>query len=470
MKRLILLLLVAFMVSPAIAQQSWNFTGTLPADTLRRGTNGSKVADLHGVAVDADDNVWMQSHRPVENLTLTEDLQFNNTVTTVKAGSEYAVTGLYCFKPDGTECPFSPLLTLKDGAGATVDTLGLFFRGVVDSTGNKKYETMSGRGLRASADGTTIYASFGSILYAIKASDGTKIGSRETFGGSLTSVGVGEDGNVYTSAVLSGSPGAIYSPDLSRDIGTVTANVPAIGRAMDASDDGLTVFYPRFTANYILKFSRDDSFSAFGAPDTVLRGFSTESAAFHPTNGRVYFDSGSPSRVEANNAAFGNNYQPLVWYGFNVSELTAATPNPAPVDSIVWASTEFQRGLAFSRDGTKAYAAGFDSGLGLAVYEFGIINSIERREEIATSISVHGNSPNPFSGVTTITFELTQAGDVTLTVYDLLGREVAVLVDEYLSASAYDATFDASSLPSGMYVYRLQTVGGSDTGSMTVLR
>lgn len=474
MKRLILSLCVLLgAVTFAEAQTTtWSLIEdiTIPEDTLRRGTNGAKIADFHGVAVDASGNIWLQSHRPIENITLTEDLQINNTVETVKAGEDLAVTGLYCITPDGEPCgDFSPLLTLQDDTGAMVDTLGIFYRGVVDSTGNKKYETMTGRGLRASVDGETIYAAFGSILYAIDASDGTKVGSRETFGGSLTSPGVDAAGNVYVAAVLSGSPGAVYSADLSREVETFDSNVPDIGRAMDVSDDGLTVMVPRFTGNYVLKYTRPDAFSAFGTPDTVLLGFAAESIAFHPTNGRVYLDSGNPGRVEANNAAFGNNYTELVWYGFNVDELTSETPNPAPVDSLVWPSTEFQRGIEFSSDGETAYAIGFDSELGLAVFEASTETSITQRDELPTGTVVR-NAPNPFSGTTTITFELTQAGAVTLSVYDLLGREVATLVDDVMPAATFDATFDATGLPAGTYLYRLVTEGGTDSGTMTVLR
>lgn len=468
MKRLVLLILLAGFAMPA-ASQTWTYDGTLPSDTLRRGTTGAYVADVHGLAVDASGNVWVQSHRPIENITLTEDLQINSTVVT--SGSDLAVTGLYCLKPDGTQCAFSPLLTLKDGSGANVDTLGIFYRGVDSATGNKKYETMTGRGMSASPDGKTIYASFGSILYAINAADGTKVGSRDTeFGTSATSPGVDANGNVYLTAVLSGRPGVVYSADLSREVEQFDAAVGGISRAMDVSADGLTVIAPRFTLNATLMYTRNDLFSSFGAPDTVLRGLAPESIAFHPTNGRVYIESGSPARIEANNDAFGTSYTPLVWYGFNVSDLTAATPNPAPVDSIVWASTEFQRALAFSPDGMTAYAGGFDSGLGLAVYTFSETTAITQREELPTGIAVHQNAPNPFSGETTITFELTQAGAVTLAVYDLLGREVAVLVDDVLPSATFDATFDASNLPTGTYVYRLTTEVGSATGAMTVLR
>lgn len=66
------------------------------------------------------------------------------------------------------------------------------------------------------------------------------------------------------------------------------------------------------------------------------------------------------------------------------------------------------------------------------------------------------NYPNPFNPITTITFTLPRTGAVTLTVYDVLGREVREILDEVRSEGSHTVSFDASSLASGMYFYRLQ--------------
>ncbi len=66
------------------------------------------------------------------------------------------------------------------------------------------------------------------------------------------------------------------------------------------------------------------------------------------------------------------------------------------------------------------------------------------------------NYPNPFNPSTTIKYELPKASVVRLSVYDLLGREVSVLVDERRDAGVHQVQFDASGLASGVYLYRLQ--------------
>ena len=66
------------------------------------------------------------------------------------------------------------------------------------------------------------------------------------------------------------------------------------------------------------------------------------------------------------------------------------------------------------------------------------------------------NYPNPFNPSTKIKFGITVASNVDLRIYDVLGREVAVLVNnEYLSAGSYNTKFNAANLASGIYVYRL---------------
>ena len=72
------------------------------------------------------------------------------------------------------------------------------------------------------------------------------------------------------------------------------------------------------------------------------------------------------------------------------------------------------------------------------------------------SFELSQNYPNPFNPSTTIRFSVPKAGFVTLTVYDMLGREIGVLLSGNLQAGRHSTTWDASSLSSGMYIYRLR--------------
>ncbi|MDX1419710.1 MAG: T9SS type A sorting domain-containing protein, partial [Rubricoccaceae bacterium] len=77
-------------------------------------------------------------------------------------------------------------------------------------------------------------------------------------------------------------------------------------------------------------------------------------------------------------------------------------------------------------------------------------------------------APNPFARQTTISYEVAAPADVRLAVYDVLGREVAVLVDGRVEAGTHSAVFNASDLAAGTYVYRLQVGNDVRTGRMTL--
>jgi len=81
---------------------------------------------------------------------------------------------------------------------------------------------------------------------------------------------------------------------------------------------------------------------------------------------------------------------------------------------------------------------------------------VEIISEIPDDYMLHANYPNPFNPVTTMKYDLPFDSEVTLTVYDMLGREVVTLVNEMKSAGRYSVTFNAAGLPSGMYFYKIK--------------
>ncbi len=80
------------------------------------------------------------------------------------------------------------------------------------------------------------------------------------------------------------------------------------------------------------------------------------------------------------------------------------------------------------------------------------------------------NYPNPFNPSSEIGYQISEFRHVTLVVYDLLGREVAVLVNEPKSPGSYEVKFDGSNLPSGVYFYRLQTGNFMQTKRLLLLK
>jgi hypothetical protein len=89
----------------------------------------------------------------------------------------------------------------------------------------------------------------------------------------------------------------------------------------------------------------------------------------------------------------------------------------------------------------------------------GTATGVEEQASHPLSYSLGQNFPNPFNPSTIIQYQLANAGPVRLTVYDILGRQVATLVDGIQTQGTHEVRFDAGGLASGVYLYRIQTLG-----------
>jgi len=89
---------------------------------------------------------------------------------------------------------------------------------------------------------------------------------------------------------------------------------------------------------------------------------------------------------------------------------------------------------------------------------------------IPSAIQLFQNYPNPFNAGTKITYDVAQPTQVRLTVFDLLGKEVAVLVDGPKNAGRHSVDFTGKGLASGVYFYRLWTTTTSMTRKLVILR
>jgi hypothetical protein len=98
------------------------------------------------------------------------------------------------------------------------------------------------------------------------------------------------------------------------------------------------------------------------------------------------------------------------------------------------------------------------------------VDAEEDIPQLPSRYALHQNYPNPFNPNTAISFELAQAGAVSLVVYDLLGREVASLLDKTITAGVHSLEWDAGSLPTGVYIYRLRAGEFSKAKKMVLLR
>ncbi|MEO1077424.1 MAG: T9SS type A sorting domain-containing protein, partial [Bacteroidota bacterium] len=100
---------------------------------------------------------------------------------------------------------------------------------------------------------------------------------------------------------------------------------------------------------------------------------------------------------------------------------------------------------------------------------YGIIVA-EEQETLVGTYRLESAFPNPFTATTQIGFTIPQTEEVSIAVYDMLGREVATLAKAAYPAGSHQVTFDAANLPSGVYVYRMTAGETTLTERVTIVR
>ena len=96
------------------------------------------------------------------------------------------------------------------------------------------------------------------------------------------------------------------------------------------------------------------------------------------------------------------------------------------------------------------------------------LNTISTQKPV--QFKLYQNYPNPFNPVTNIRFDIPRSSHVNLIIYDALGREVATLVNEKLSAGSYKTEWDATNYPNGVYFYRVETNNFRETKRMVLVK
>ncbi|HEX2786640.1 MAG TPA: S8/S53 family peptidase [Ignavibacteria bacterium] len=148
--------------------------------------------------------------------------------------------------------------------------------------------------------------------------------------------------------------------------------------------------------------------------------------------------------------------------GRDVSHVLGAGPFSIPANSSIYVG--FALVAAENLNDLKTNAAN-------AKIKYASVLGISSNENlIPEKFQLHQNYPNPFNPSTTIKFGLAQNSFVKISVYDMLGREVAQLVNQRLNAGTHEASFNASNLTSGTYFYKLETEYFTETKKMLLIK
>lgn len=101
-------------------------------------------------------------------------------------------------------------------------------------------------------------------------------------------------------------------------------------------------------------------------------------------------------------------------------------------------------------------------------------NAVTSSDPVSTNIpgvyKLYQNYPNPFNPVTNIKFDIPKSSPVKIVIYDIIGREVKTLVNEFKNAGAYEMNFDASNIASGTYIYRIEAGDFVDVKKMVLIK
>lgn len=433
MKKLLsILALVVIAAMGSTFAQGWTPMGNFPNDLFTGNTGG------HGVAVDPDGKVWCMFFGATDS------------VVDVNSGLTRVCRAIYVFNADGTPTAFSPIKTVTVG-------------GVTDTLYN------SNRGLKADNNGNILVSSF-DILYRLNYQTGEGMARVQPVPGmTLTAAAVDGMGNVFTAPVIPGNPIGMYTTDFTFLGNAVDASI-GFSRTLEVSADGNTIYWCGYTNNLIYIYTRASEFDPFALTDSTLFGFACESATWSRDGNLLWLASGSgltPPNAYPGVTTF---YDVATWYAWNPA-------TNALVDSLKWqfntpgSPDERPRGLAFSPNGNIAYATCFGGSSYPAFQKFERPTSVdEEGQTVVNGYALSQNYPNPFNPTTKISFELPMSGYTTLKVYDMLGNEVATLVQNELASGTHSVNFNAANFASGTYVYQLNVNGTRITNKMVLLK
>jgi hypothetical protein len=213
-------------------------------------------------------------------------------------------------------------------------------------------------------------------------------------------------------------------------------NTLRIGHAISPKGINISVSPDRDSLNR----SNDTVRVIVRVPDPLGLSFSVEVESPDGTTNEVMslFDDGAHGDSLANDGIFANSWIP----GYSLSYF--------------FDLKLMRNSLAYEVDNIAAYNK--------------VASGVKRDELLPHHYNLGQNFPNPFNPSTEIQFSLPHRNFVTLKIFDLLGREVATLVSEELSAGNYSTRWDAAGMPSGVYFYRLQAGEFVETKKLLLLR
>jgi hypothetical protein len=198
----------------------------------------------------------------------------------------------------------------------------------------------------------------------------------------------------------------------------------------------------------------------------MLKSFACEAICRHAQTDKLWACAGSGADVPNQYVGAGTSYTKFTHYLYNPA--TKKIEDSVKWNGLnTWTGTDSTsvkpRGIATTITGDTLYMCMFTAKAGMySVQRFkkGANSVRQEGNVIPDNYSLSQNYPNPFNPTTKINFSLKTAGDISLKVFDVLGKEVATLATGHYAAGSYSVEFTAHNVSSGMYFYTLTAANG----------
>jgi len=213
---------------------------------------------------------------------------------------------------------------------------------------------------------------------------------------------------------------------------------------------------------YSIKFSDENNGWAVGDYNTIIRTTNGGATWIRQSSG-IQSNSLKLSEIQIAvddaNTAYISTYENHILKTTNAGQdwYKSTLPGYSSYNSIFFSSENI------------GYAAGFGASI-LKTENRGITGVVNENNILPESFSLNQNYPNPFNPKTVIRYKITNSDNVSLKVYDILGNEVAELVNEKQNAGSYSVEFNGSGFSSGVYFYRLESGNNFDTKRMLLIK
>lgn len=485
---LVLCAAVAFAGDPGyyFGELMYDFAGAdsvLVPYTLADGTVDGRQSSPHGVVVDPEGKMWVGFY-----------YGYSNQVERTAMGDTIRLRGLHCFMPDGTPASFSPVeyLEFPDGSKDTI---------YAESVANG-----SCRGLAATADGNILMTAW-STIYKIDYTDGSGLAMWYPSMDGYTNASMTEAAHdpeaelIYAGHVGANLPAYILDEDLGF-VGIAIDTVPTLQRSFVArtNADGVAQLFDGTIWNGVgIKVweSDDPELTMFECVDTignVVEETDTNTITYKAWAScldwadqeegilvygnyfaaKVSTDTGTaPAHPQASKFVIMDVDDESVIAEFGAQwEFGKEVTANVPFDSLDNQPMSYSpRGASIKVDANGKYEM-FIADFDLSTIQKVIWSddAVENSSYVPYGFSLEQNYPNPFNPSTNIAFNIVEAGNISVDVFDLSGKKVATVYNGHMEAGTHNMMFDASNLASGTYVYKMTNGQYEVSKKMTLLK